>query len=423
MSEKKYGSFLIVWVGQFISNIGSGLTAFALGIYAFQKTQSATSFSLIILFAFLPSFILRPIGGTLADRLSRKLLMIIGDSGSALGLIFILIMMYSGFNDMWVIYLGSALSSVFVALQIPAYKSSVTDLLDKDSYSKASGLMQLAESSRYLISPIIAGFLINIIDIKNILIIDILTFVVAIAFVFLIKGNLKVNVINNGKHFFSDLIDGFKYIVSNKGILVLLCLLSLVTFAIGYFQSLLGPMILSFTNSETLGIIQTLAASGMLLTSLLLGVFRMTKKLVFIVTLAMFLAGLFYAILGISTNIVFIIIAGFFFFCTLPFINTGFDVLIRENVENEIQGRVWSIVSNISQFGMVIAFGTAGFLADYIFNPLLRTDGILAPTIGRIIGTGQGRGIGFMFIIFGTFVAIIAIVINRIKVIRSLEKE
>jgi len=99
-------NFIIVWIGQLISSIGSGLSAFALGIYVFQKTHTATSYSLIVLFAFLPSFLLRPIGGTLSDRIDRRLLMIIGDLGSAIGLVFILIMMYAGAEDLWIIYLG-----------------------------------------------------------------------------------------------------------------------------------------------------------------------------------------------------------------------------------------------------------------------------------------------------------------------------
>jgi len=135
MQEKR--SFFIIWIGQMISSIGSGLTAFSLGIYAFQKTQTATNYSLIILFSFLPSFILKPIGGTFADRMNRRLLMIIGDAGSAIGLVFIFIMFINGMDSMWVIYSGVAVSSIFVAIQNPAYKASITDLLDEDSYSNS----------------------------------------------------------------------------------------------------------------------------------------------------------------------------------------------------------------------------------------------------------------------------------------------
>lgn len=424
MQEKKFGRFLIVWVGQIISNIGSGLTAFSLGIYAFQKTQSALSYSLIILLAFLPSFLLKPFGGTLADRVNRKLLMIVGDFGSALGLFFILAMLYSGIGDMWIIYIGVAFSSIFIAVHEPSYRAMITDLLDEKYYSKAGGLMQLSESSRFLISPIVAAMLLTFMDVKNILIIDAISFGVAILLVFLIKGDFKTARSNaRKKDFFLELKEGFNYISSNKGIMWLLFLSSVITFAIGFIEPLLGPMILSFSDSKNFGLIQTIAASGMLITSIYISVFGKLKKFLNILFCFMILCGLFYTLLGISTNVVFLVVVGFMFFFTLPFINTSFDVLIRKNVDNEIQGRVWAIVSLLSQFGMVIAYCISGLLADYVFNPLLTKDGLLASTVGKIIGVGQGRGIGFMFVLFGLVVSAMGFVIKKVKILKSLEKE
>lgn len=201
--NQSFVRFLVIWIGQLISSIGSGLTAFSLGVYAFEKTQSATVYSLIILLAFLPSYLLKPIGGTLSDRLDRRLLIIIGDLGSALGLAFILLIFFAGIHEMWVIYLGIAASSVFIALQNPAYKASVTDLLNEETYSKASGLMQLSESSRFLISPIIAGFLLHFMNIEQILMVDIATFMIAVIAVFGVKRKIKREyIITNKKHFF-----------------------------------------------------------------------------------------------------------------------------------------------------------------------------------------------------------------------------
>lgn len=131
--------------------------------------------------------------------------------------------MYAGIDDLWTIYLGVAVSSLFVAVQNPAYKASVTDLLDAESYSKASGLIQLAESSRYLISPIIAGSLLSFWNIKNILIIDTLTFLVAIAAVFWVRKDLSTGKADandkNKQSFRSDLTEGFRYTFSRKGLL------------------------------------------------------------------------------------------------------------------------------------------------------------------------------------------------------------
>lgn len=414
--------FLIVWFGQLISSIGSGLTAFALGIYAFGKSGSATSYSLVVFCAFMPALLLKPIGGTLSDRIDRKTLMIIGDLGSALGLVFIICMMLMGITDLWMIYLGTVISSVFVALQNPAYKATVTDLVTKEFYTKASGLMQLAESSKYLIAPIIAGVLLKIIDIKLLLIIDAITFLIAITTVFSLKVNfLKKNMHSSEQSFITDFIGGFVYIMKNKGVLGLIGILSVVTFFIGFYQALLGPMILAFADSQTLGVSQTIATTGMLISSFFIGLLAKSNKKIPILSIGLVFCGIFFSFIGISANIINITLFGFLFFLTLPFVNTSLDVLIRSNVTNSMQGRVWSIVSLISQLGMAIALGVAGYLADNIFDPLLQPKGALVSTIGSLIGTGEGRGIGLMFVISGIFVSITAIIISQLKTLTELD--
>ena len=416
-----FKGFFIIWLGQFMSAIGSGLTAFALGVFVFQKTQSATSFSLIILFSFLPSFILLPFGGVLADRFDRKKMMIIGDTGAITGLLFILMVMFAGSIELWQIYIGVAMSSVFAAIQSPAYKAAVSDLVSEELYSQASGLIQIAGSAQYLISPIIAGFLISVFDIKLVLIIDIITFLIAVAAVFMIKKQEAAPQKHEKREFIHDLTDAYRYLVAQQGVLWLVVLTSMVCFYIGLLQSLFGPMLLTLTNSKTLGIALSVSASGMLVSSLFIGIFGIRKSKVFILSLSLALAGLFYALMGLFTTVILIIIFSFLFFSTLPFVNTSVEVLIRSNVDNEKQGRIWAMVSAISQVGYILAFGSAGFLADHLFNPLFCSDGALCQTIGQIIGTGQGRGIGFMFVISGLLVSILAVIIGRVKKISALE--
>lgn len=419
--HQQQSEFLIVWFGQLISSIGSGLTAFTLGIYVFQQTGSATRFSLILLAAFLPSLLLKPIGGALSDRLDRRWLMITGDLGSATGILFILFLTAAGLGGIWFIYTGVIISSAFSALHNPAYKASVTDLVSQEFYTNASGLMQLAESSRYLISPIVAGFLLNIMTLATVLLIDVLTFLMAaFAVLWIKKQSRKETGRSDGGRFLAECSNGFQYTYANKGVFYLLLVTSLITFFVGFLQALLGPMILAFAEAEALGTIQSTAATGMIASSLFIGVFSKTRKHVMVLAVSLGLAGLFFALLGVSTSVRFITISGFAFFFMLPFINTSLDVLIRTNVDNTIQGRVWSIVSLISQSGMVIAFGIAGILADHVFNPLLLPGGVLASSVGTVIGIGEGRGIGLMFILAGFSVSFIALLIAGLKTITAL---
>ncbi|MET3940636.1 DHA3 family macrolide efflux protein-like MFS transporter [Paenibacillus sp. PvP094] len=421
--QTSFRKFLVVWAGQLVSMIGIGLTAFSLGVYAFEKTNTATSVALITLFTFLPNILLRPIGGVLADRFDRRTMMIIGDLGSAAGPIFILAIMLTGDIQLWHIYVGVSFSSVFSALQSPAYKASATDLLDKEQFSKGSGLVQLAESSKFLFSPIIAGILLSITTIEVILTINIATFLIAILAVLVIRKSMKVERENKeDTNWMTDIQEGWKEVVTNKGVLLLVIIISLVTFYLGFLETLIGPMLLSFTDAKTLGTFQSVSAIGMLISSLCIGVFTMTKKYASVLVMGLIMCGLSFSLLGISINIYFIIFAGFLFLSSLPFVNMSADVLVRNNIANEKQGRVWGIIGILSQLGFIIAYSLAGFLADHVFNPLMMEGGVLASSVGQIIGIGPGRGIALLFIIAGLFVILLAIVTSRLKLIKSLEE-
>lgn len=394
--QKSFKKFLVVWFGQLISMIGIGLTAFSLGVYAFEKTNTATSVALITLFTFLPNILLRPIGGVLADRFDRRTMMIIGDLGSAAGLIFILSIMLTGDIQLWHIYVGVAFSSVFSALQSPAYKASATDLLDKDQFSKGSGLVQLAESSKFLFSPIIAGILLSITTIEVILVINILTFLVAILAVLVIRKSMKVEREDReGKNWITDIQEGWREVVTNKGVLLLVVIISLVTFYLGFLETLIGPMLLSFTDAKTLGTFQSVSAIGMLISSLCIGIFTITKRYASVLVMGLILCGLSFSLLGISTNIYFIIFAGFLFLSSLPFVNMSADVLVRNNIANEKQGRVWGIIGILSQLGFIIAYSLAGFLADHVFNPLLMEGEHWLHLLVKLLELGQAEVLPF----------------------------
>lgn len=420
---KSFGKFMILWAADFYASIASGLTAFALGIYMFEMTGTATSVALTVLFAFLPAMLLNPVAGVLADRFDRRLMMMIGDGCSALGLVYILFCIMTGHVSEWQVYLGVGINSVFVALLEPAFKATITDLLTKEQYAKASGLVQMAGSAKFLLSPFIAGFLLTVTDIRTVLMIDITTIAVTIPVTMLIKKQISTIKAEHDKQgFFREFADGWQVISSNKGLLLMILIISLVTFYMGFLQTLYTPLMLTITDAKTLGIVESISAVGMLASSILLGVFTITRKYVNQLVIGLILSGIFIALLGLTTSVFIISLSGFLFFATLPFINTSADVLTRANIPNDKQGRVWGLIGILSQFGFVIAYAVSGLLADHVFNPLLVENGVLASTVGYVVGTGNGRGIGFMLFISGIMLAGSAILLGRIPSIRELER-
>jgi MFS family permease len=421
-TDTSFRKFLFLWSGSFIAAIGSGLTAFGLSVYVFQQTGMASATSLVALFAFLPMILLSPLAGILADRYDRRLLLIIGDSFSATGLVYILWCMTQGEAALWQICIGVTISSVFSSLLGPAFNATVTDLLTKDQYTRASGLMQLSSSARYLISPLLAGILLAISNIKLLLVIDICTLCTTVLVTLVVRRGMVSKKTEQTDSFFQSFKEGWDVISKNRGIFLLVWITALITFCIGFIQTLVTPLILSFSDSTTLGVLQTVAASGMLVTSLMLGLFSIKGNYVKLLSVSLFLTGLFMAMFGLRENLVVITIFGFLLFAMLPFANTSLDYLIRTNIGNETQGRTWGLIGVISQLGYVPAFMLAGPLADYVFSPLMQGGGTLALGIGKIIGTGSGRGIGLLIITAGLLLCLTSIYLYHVKAIRLLEK-
>jgi MFS family permease len=420
-SRKSFQKFLLLWSGELISAIGSGLTSFGLGVYVFEQTGKASAMALVILLAFMPSLLLNAVTGVLADRYDRRLLMALGDSLSAVGLIFILICMLRGEAQLWQICIGITVSSVFSSLLDPAYKATVTDLLTEEQYTKASGLIQAAGSAKYLISPVIAGFLLTVSDIKLLLVIDIGTFFVTVISTLAVRSGLASKKCEQAKSFIHEFKVGWGAVSENRGVLVLVIMTSVMTFFLGFIQTLSTPMILAFSDSSALGTVETIAASGMLVTSVIIGILPIKRGYAKMLSVSLFCAGIFMAVFGLRENIVLICVSGFLFFAMLPFANTSLDFLIRTNIENSVQGRAWGLIGVISQLGYVVAYALSGVLADYVFTPLLLDGGVLADSVGKIIGTGSGRGTGFLVFIAGVLVCVTSVILHNVKSVKKLE--
>lgn len=414
--------FILIWIGELISGIGSGMTAFALSVYIYQTTGSVSLVSAIAVASFLPTILLSPLGGVLADRYDRRLLMIIGDLFSGLGLLYVLWNIHIGMESMLPIIVGVTFNAVFVALLEPSFKATVTDLLTEEEYAKASGMVQIAGNARYLISPALAGVLLAVADIQLILILDICTFFITITTVALVRKSIGKPAPKEKKGTFTEIREGVAVLKQNKGILFLIALMAVVCFFVGFLQTLVSPMVLTVSDAKTVGILESVCAVGMLVGSVIIGILGIKGSYVRTLSIAGMAASVCMAMSGVSVNLLVTGAGIFLFFLALPFLNTSADVLVRSNVASDVQGRVWGIISLLSQAGTAVAYALSGVLADHVFEPLLAENGFLAGNIGKLIGTGQGRGIGFMLVLSGLFMLPAAFAIGRNRNIQSLQE-
>lgn len=406
--KSNFPKFLLLWAGELVSAIGGGLTSFGLGVYVFDRTGSAASMALVTLLGFLSTLLLSVPAGVLADRYDRRILMMLGDGLSALGILYILFCMLRGEATVTQICIGVFISSVFSSLLEPSYRATVTDLLTQEEYSKASGMVSLAGSARYLVSPVLAGALLMVSDIRLLLIIDSCTFFLTVASTAVVRNGIGTKKSENKEHFGESLKQGWAAITEKKGIFLLIVVSSVMTCFMGAFQILAEPLILDFADSTTLGVSETICACGMLASSLFLGFKGIRRGYVKIHSASLLLAGISMIGFGWKENIYLICVFGFLFFAMLPFANNCLDYLVRTNIADELQGRAWGLIGFLSQIGYVVAYGAAGVAAD---------------GLASCFQTGVGRGAAGVIMAAGALLGMTALALVPVRSVRALEED
>lgn len=421
--------FLIVWFGQLVSLTGSGLTNFALGVWIYQQTGSVTNFALMTLFASVPVIFFSPIAGAIADRFSKRLVMIYSDLAAGLTTVIIAILLALGSLQPWEIYLVTAVNATFSTFQWPAYEAATTTLVSKNYLARANGLLQLGEALSRLISPLLAGVLLAIVQLPGIIIIDLMSFFVALGtllsvrFPKLKRQNLPKTKI---KSLLNETIYGWNYISGKKGLLGLLIFFAISNLLVGIVQVLFTPLVLSFTSPRILGFILSTGAIGMVAGSLLMSLYgvpyrgtnNINNVFIFMLLESISITGA-----GFYPSIPLLIVATFCFFFSLPIINSSVQTIFQKKVVFELQGRVFSIKNTFTDSSIPIASLIAGPLADKVFEPLMSANGFLAGSIGQIIGVGIGRGIGLLFIVVGVLTLLVTIIAYQYRHLRLVEQE
>ncbi len=399
-------TFTLIWTGQLVSLIGSGLTSFALGVWVYQTTGSATQYALIPLFFTLPNLLLSPLAGALVDRWDRRWVMILSDTGAALTTLTIALLLRAGQLQVWHIYLAVGVGSAFSVFQWPAYSAATTLLVAKKHYGRASGMVQLGQAIGHIISPVLAGLLVVKIQVWGVILLDFATFlfaVITLLFVHVPRPETTAEGEESKGTLLREAAYGWTYLIVRPGLMGMLILFATLNFLMGFTNALFTPMILAFTSADVLGTVLSIAGSGMLVGGLVMSIWGGSKRRIRGLLGFLMLAGLSIVAIGLRPSVPLIAAASFGFFFCIPIVSGSSQAIWQSKVAPDVQGRVFSVRSMIATSATPLAYILAGPLADRVFEPLLAVGGPLAGSVGRIIGAGPGRGIGLIFILMGVF--------------------
>ena len=420
------GVFLIVWFGQLVSLTGSGLTSFALGVWVYKSTGSVTQFSLILLSAMLPCILISPVAGALVDRWNRRWCMIVSDSGAGITTAVLALLLATGSLEIWHIYLAVSLSSVFKAFQLPAYTASTSMLMPKKYLPRASCVVRSGEACAQLISPLLGGVLLGIVKLQGVILIDLVTFLFALTTLLLVRfPNTKTAAVSeDGKaSIWQDVVYGWTYIAVRPGLLVLLILFALDNFVTGVVEVLLTPLVLTFASVTELGTIQSIGGVGMVLGNLAMTISGGPRSLIRGIFAFDLFAHMIILAFGLRTSLPLFALLNFLLFFSIPIINGCCDAIFLRKVTPEVQGRVFATIRMIWMLCIPLAYVVAVPLAERIFEPLMAKNGLLAGSIGEIIGVGTGRGIGLLFITMEIIAILVTVAAYRYPRLWFIEDE
>jgi MFS family permease len=418
--------FFLIWFGQLISLLGSGLTGFALGVWVYQRTGSATALTLIAFFGMLPMIIFSPLAGALVDRWDRRWALILSETGAALTPLVLILLVAMGYFAVWPIYVIVAISGCFRAFQFPAFSAATTQLVPKEQFGRASGLTQLAQGLAQLLSPVLAGVLLLGLGVGGIYLIDLITFAFSIATLLIVRiprpEATSAGAEGRGS-LWHEMTYGWRYLLARPGLLALLLFFASSNFLMAIVVVLATPLLLSFTTPIVLGTVLSVAGSGILVGSVLMSIWGGPKHRIYGVLGSILLSGVAIIVAGLAPSAVLIGAAAFFFTLGLPIIAGSSQAIWQSKVAPDVQGRVFATRGMIATVAMPLAYLVSGPLADYVFNPLLAPNGPLSGSVGRIIGVGPGRGIGLMFIVLGLLSIVSVIVGYLYPHLRLVEEE
>jgi len=418
--------FTVVWLGQIVSVLASGMTQFALTIWMYQQTSSATALGLMQVFYITPFLIISPIAGVMVDRYNRKLMMMVSDLAAGLGTVAILVLQSQGLLQFWMLYFVSALIGLGGAFQWPAYSAAISTMVPKEQYGRANGMMTLIEAGPGVLAPLLAGMFLPIVGLTGILAFDVITFIFAIGTLMVVFVPQPPKTVEGQKEsgsFFKEAVYGFIYIFARPGLLGLQLVFMFGNLFAGIGYTMLAPMVLERTSNSAaaLGAVQTAGAVGAVVGGIAMSAWGGFKRRVHGVLGGWIISGLGFAMLGSGQALPVWVVFSAFSSLVGPLINASNQSIWMAKVAPDVQGRVFSARRLIAWSTQPIAPIIAGTLADFVLEPAMMGSGSLPELFGPLVGTTSGSGMSLLIVFCGLGAALVGAVGYCVSAIRNAE--
>ncbi|MEY2695757.1 MAG: hypothetical protein RLZZ72_1013, partial [Actinomycetota bacterium] len=256
--KKRVATFL---VGQTITTFGSFLVQYAIMWHLTLTTKSGLVLALAAVFGFLPQAIVSIFAGVWADRVNRKWMIIISDSSIAVATLGLALLMLSGVDDLWLIFVVMAVRSVGAGIQMPAISSLLPQLVPGDQLMRVNGINSSIQSSLTILAPIAAAGVYASMSLTGILFIDVITAAIGLSLLATVKVPTLARAASLDKpSYFADLKDGIQYTFTHDLVRWVLVIFAVV-FLLIVAPSNLSPLMLVRTFGDEVWMLTVLELS------------------------------------------------------------------------------------------------------------------------------------------------------------------
>jgi MFS family permease len=383
-------NLVLLLSGQLVSQVGDKFYLLALSFWVLKATGSPAMMGLVLACSLFPSLLLGFVSGAFIDRYSRKAIIVGTDMIRGLVILSVAAAYYMKVLDVPIIIVSQVLLSINAAFFDPAIPSVIPQIVPREELAKANSKTQFIRGISAIAGPVLGGVAVAGLGYGFAFVFNGLSFLVSAFF----EAFLKIPRLVRDKQeirkksLSRDIIEGYKYIIMDKGLIIILLMVAVIHFFVGSIEVIIPVLAdsLAGDGARNLGYIQAAFGSGAVLMALIISIHNITDRKVRFLFHSIFLVGIGYVTIAFLSFTGILLVAVFLpvFLLIGSFVimaGTCFKTILQENVDDSMAGRVFGVVSSVGNGSIPFAMMVYGFLLTYInvYNLVLVTGLILLP--------------------------------------------
>lgn len=362
--------FWSIWVGQAFSLIGSALTQFVLIWWITLNVGTPSALAVAGVMALLPQALLGPLGGTLADRFSRRIIMIVTDAISALCMLVLIWLFHTEQIQLWHLYSIMFIRSSMQAFQAPAATASAAMLVPRAWLGRVAGLNQMLQGLMTIAAAPLGALLLAFLPFQGALLVDVVTALLAIVPLFFYAIPQPRREAHRRTGLWTEFVEGAQVVLHNRGLLQLYGLVMLVVLTITPTFTLTPLLVTEHFGGgvNAVALMEGLAGIGIIAGGALIAVTPIFKRRITTILISYAISCATVAFTALTPGSQLWIAAGWWAISGVTF-STGqapLIALIQSQVPNQFQGRVLALLNTVMGLAAPIGLGLAALLGEWL---------------------------------------------------------